>query len=98
MVVLHEDITFWSDGGAETQAARRPIHGADAVARALVGGLRLAPAGFQLRPGWVNGEPGLVATVEGQLFAVGSIEVADDAILAIRVVLNPSKLRGVELR
>jgi RNA polymerase sigma-70 factor (ECF subfamily) len=94
MAVLHDDITFWSDGGAETPAARRPIHGADAVARFLLGGLRLAPSGFQMRPAWVNGEPGIVGTLDGQLFAVGSIEVADDAILAVRFVLNPDKLRG----
>lgn len=95
MAILHEDITLWTDGGAETPAARRPIHGVDAVARVLIGGLRLAPAGFQLRPAWINGEPGIVVTLDGQFAAAGSIEVADDTILALRFVLNPDKLRGV---
>lgn len=95
MAILHEDITFWADGGADTPAVRRPLHGVDAVTRFLLGALPHAPAGFQLRPAWINGEPGIVGTAGGQLIAVGSIEVADDAILAIRVVINPDKLRGV---
>lgn len=94
MALLHEDITLWSDGGAEAQAVRRPIHGPDAVARLLIGGLRKAPPGFRMRPAWINGEPGIVATLDGRLAAAGSIEVADDAILALRFVLNPDKLHA----
>lgn len=94
VALLHEDITFWSDGGAEAQAVRRPIHGPDAVARLLIGGLGKVPPGFRMHAAWINGEPGIVATLDGELAAAVAVEVADDRIVALRAVVNPHKLRA----
>jgi RNA polymerase sigma-70 factor (ECF subfamily) len=94
VALLAEDITLWSDGGGKTAAARNPIHGADRVARFLVGILRKAPGGFaDVRMVRVNGEAGLVAYVGGRPRSVASLEIRDGRIQGIRIVVNPDKLR-----
>ncbi|MCI0397621.1 MAG: RNA polymerase sigma-70 factor, partial [Chloroflexi bacterium] len=91
--VLAEDITVYSDGGGRVAAARRPIHGADKVARFLFGLMRLAPPTTDYHPAWVNGRPGMVVYVDGRPFNTLSVEVSDGRIQAIYIVVNPDKLR-----
>lgn len=93
--VLAADITLWSDGGGKVRAARNPIHGANNVARFLLGILRNAPADVAVRAASVNGGPGLIVSVAGHVQSVLAFDVGDDAIQAIRVVVNPEKLGRV---
>ena len=90
--VLAADITLWSDGGGKVNAARLPIHGADRVARFLVGILRKIPPEFAVRSAWINGAPGLIVYVDSRAQSVFTFDGADDAIQTIRVVVNPDKL------
>lgn len=96
--LLAEDATVWSDGGGVVAAARRPIHGADAVARFLVGIARHVPAGAVHRRCDVNGQPGLVVEVDGASAAVMSLDVRDGRVRAVRIVVNPEKLRELTVR
>ena len=94
--LLSEDVTLYSDGGGKTRAARRPIYGADNVARFLTGILNNIPPGFTVRQSRVNGRPGLVGYFgDGSPQSVVSIEVAEGRIRAIRLVVNPEKLGNV---
>jgi RNA polymerase sigma-70 factor, ECF subfamily len=94
--LLSEDVTLWSDGGGKTRAALNPIHGADKVARFLFGILRKAPPGFVVRRAQVNGRPGLIGYLEdGSPHSVVTFDVAEGCIRAIRLVVNPEKLRAV---
>jgi RNA polymerase sigma-70 factor (ECF subfamily) len=94
--VLSEDVTLWSDGGGKTRAALNPIHGADKVARFFSGILRKAPPGLVVRRALVNGRPGLIGYFEdGRPQSVATFDVAEGSIRAIRLVVNPEKLRAV---
>lgn len=93
--VLAADITLWSDGGGKVQAALNPIHGANNVARFLLGILRRTPADVSARFAVINGGPGLIVSVAGHVQSVLAFDVGDDAIQAIRVVVNPEKLGRV---
>ncbi len=96
LAVLAEDVTLWSDGGGKARAARNPIHGADNVARFLLGTIRKAPPGFAVRPARINGSPGLVGYFgDGTPQSVATFETAGGRIAAIRIVVNPEKLEGV---
>lgn len=96
LTVLADDITLWSDGGGKVSAARRPIHGAAHVARFLFGLQRLATPDFSLAQiQLVNGQPGFIVYERGQPRSVFVIDVVQDHIQAIRVVVNPEKLRHV---
>ena len=93
--LLAEDVVSWSDGGGRVQAARRPIQGRESVARFLVGisAAGRAPEGYAVRPAEVNGRPGRVLVdSSGAPFAVISLEVGEEAVRAVRIVVNPDKL------
>ncbi len=94
--LLSEDVTLWSDGGGKTRAALNPIYGADKVARFCSGILRKAPPGFTVRRTQINGRPGLIGYFgDGRPHSVVTFDVADGSIRAIRLVVNPEKLRAV---
>jgi len=43
--LLADDVTSWSDGGGAVRAARRPMHGAQQVARLVMGSAQKFPPG-----------------------------------------------------
>ena len=94
--LLAEDAVLLSDGGGKTLAALNPIHGADKIARFLLGIASKAPAHVEQRLVWVNGEPGLVNIIDGQTHSVFNLAVGDGRITAVHAVLNPDKLARVE--
>jgi ketosteroid isomerase-like protein len=91
--VLAPEVVLMSDGGGVKQAARRPVIGADKVARYIVGG----SAGVTVtgEPTVVNGSPGLVLRVDGETDGVIAIRVEDDRIVGLYYVRNPEKLTRV---
>lgn len=96
MELLTDDVELVADGGGRATAATRPIRGAEAVARFLIGVARLGPTGWTAAPATVNGGPGLLARdAHGRPFAVLALEPAGERIGAVRVVLNPDKFNGV---
>jgi RNA polymerase sigma-70 factor, ECF subfamily len=93
--MLAHDAVLWSDGGGKTAAARNPIRGADRVARFFVGLARKAPPDFSTRVARVNGRAGVVAYVGGWPYAVITLDTEDERVRAVRIVVNPDKLRGI---
>ena len=94
--LLSEDVTLWSDGGGKTRAALNPIYGADKVARFFSGILRKAPPGLTARQTQINGRPGLIGYFgDGRPQSVVTFDIAEGSIRAIRLVVNPEKLRAV---
>jgi RNA polymerase sigma factor (sigma-70 family) len=96
--LLADDASYWGDGGGKAPLARRPVFGRDRVARfyaKLVPRYFADPAfagGIEIWPAEVNGEPALLSSVGGALFAVIVPEIAGDRISALRIVGNPDKL------
>jgi RNA polymerase sigma-70 factor (ECF subfamily) len=89
--LLHPDIVLRSDGGGVVRAARRPVRGADAVGRLLVGLSRLYPD-LLLRPATVNGAPGTLLVAGEQTIGVVAYSLGAGQVLAIDLVLAPDKL------
>jgi hypothetical protein len=79
-------------GGVVRGAARRPIVGADKMARYLVGGLSKLDQPFTARPIWVNGQPGVRVEVAGELVGAVSMDIEDGRIARLYSVANPDKL------
>ena len=91
--VLDPQVVFRMDSGDASRRAQGPITGAAAVARqVLTRGARFAPLG---RPAIVNGAAGVVVGRVGQPIAVVGFTVAHDRIVAIDVITDPDKLRGL---
>lgn len=94
VATLQPDVAFVSDGGGVVRAARRPVVGADKVARLLVG-LTVREGLGPLPVTAVNGAPGwLVPGPDGAGPPAGAVAVAvrDGRISGIYAVLDPSKL------
>jgi RNA polymerase sigma-70 factor, ECF subfamily len=92
--LLHPDVVFTSDGGGQVTAARKPIEGADRVARLSKA---LATKGIAAGATWelvdVNGLPGWMGVGADGAVTVMSFTVDGGRIVAIDVQRNPEKLR-----
>jgi RNA polymerase sigma-70 factor (ECF subfamily) len=94
--LLASDVVAYGDGGGKGPDLPRPDHGAERVARTLMGGkrfgARLGIVGIRLAE--VNGQPGAVAFGrQGQALLVVSLDIADGLVQAIRAITDPDKLR-----
>ncbi len=108
MEVLSPGVTLVADGGGRALAPRRPVRGADKVARFLVAVATeervarfLASVGSEatgevrVHPAQVNGGPGVVITSGGEPISALVLDVSDGAVQTIHLVANPEKLAGV---
>jgi RNA polymerase sigma-70 factor (ECF subfamily) len=95
--LLAEDSSWTSDGGGKAQAARRVIRGARRVARFGTGVYRKIIAEIGFHPVAVNGDPGYAVLYRGHLFAILTIETDGRRILGVYSIMNPDKLRAVEI-
>jgi RNA polymerase sigma-70 factor (ECF subfamily) len=93
--LLAADAVSLTDGGGRATAARAPIRGADRVARFFVGLFRKAPPGLEQRRVRVNGRPGVMTLLDGQVINVLTLDVIDGRIAACYVVRNPEKLARI---
>ncbi|MEW2246800.1 RNA polymerase sigma-70 factor [Streptomyces sp. NPDC006975] len=96
MELLAPDVTCWSDGGGKVTAARRPVHGADHVARWILGVLaKPQTRGVVAERALINGELGLLMTLGGTPVGALTYDVSDGRIQNLRLQVNPDKLTGV---
>jgi RNA polymerase sigma-70 factor (ECF subfamily) len=93
--LLAADAVLVSDGGGKAKAALAPIRGAERVARFFLGILSKAPPDLELRRVRVNGRPGLMALLHGQVANVLTLDVDGGRIAACYIIRNPDKLARV---
>ena len=97
VALLASDAVLHSDGGGKAPAVPNLVHGADRVARALLGGLRkLVPGDLTNRMAQINGDPGIVSYSRGRAFSVLTLEIDQERIQAVYIVTNPEKLAHLE--
>jgi RNA polymerase sigma factor (sigma-70 family) len=93
VAILDPDVIFRADAGIASPLARAPITGAEAVAEQILArGSRFAP---HARPAIVNGSAGVVVGEGIRPIAVVGFTVAHDRIVAIDLITDPEKLRGL---
>jgi RNA polymerase sigma-70 factor (ECF subfamily) len=95
--MLASDAILYSDGGGKAPAAFVPIRGAAKVARFFVGVRRKLPAATEAHPVRVNGQPGVITTVNGQVTDVITLDIIDGRIANCFIIRNPEKLARVVL-
>ncbi|KAB8197746.1 RNA polymerase sigma-70 factor [Nonomuraea phyllanthi] len=93
--VLAPEVVLVSDGGGVKQAAPRPITGAGKVARFILGSIGKAGVTLTGDPTAVNGNPGLVVRVDGEIDGVIAARVEDDRLTGLYYVRNPQKLTRI---
>jgi RNA polymerase sigma-70 factor (ECF subfamily) len=94
--LLADDAVLIGDGGGKGFAALQPVRTADRVARGFLGALQKMPPD-QAWIDEVNGQPAIVATREGRMFAVLVLDVEQDGrVRRLYSVVNPDKLRHLQ--
>jgi RNA polymerase sigma-70 factor, ECF subfamily len=95
--LLAPDVVLVSDGGGKKRAALRPLHGAEKIARWLMGVLSEEEASaFEVRLAKLNGEDAFIAYNGDEVDSVGFTEIdASGRISQIYVVRNPDKLTAI---
>jgi RNA polymerase sigma-70 factor (TIGR02957 family) len=91
--VLAPDVVVISDGGGLVAASRRPIIGAEKVAKVLVHALKIP--GFAVTSASFNGMPGARVRSDDATAAV-SLVVEEGRITRIYAIANPHKLSRLE--
>ena len=97
MSMLAPDVAWTADSGGKASAARRPVIGADKVARTVVG---LVGQGMQLPDVRVetvicNAAPALLIYQADRLEGVFTVEIVDGKISNFYAMRNPDKLAAV---
>ena len=93
MALLAPDAVLLSDGGGHVQAARNPVHGAERVARFLVGIVAKAPDDIEAVVATVNGQPGAVLRWSGVTMGTIGLDIGGDVVNGVHIVVNPHKLQ-----
>ncbi|MFF3485777.1 RNA polymerase sigma-70 factor [Streptomyces sp. NPDC002701] len=98
--LLTADAVSVGDGGGKVPARTKPFEGALAVAKFLRGLFKPAPSKRALVGGspeihvtTANGDPAVVAVVEGRVVGIMCLEITAEGIAAFRSQANPDKLR-----
>jgi RNA polymerase sigma-70 factor (ECF subfamily) len=94
--LLAPDVVLLSDGGGKKRAALRPLHGAESVARWLIGVSVKTPV---VDARWVvaNGNVALLMYTDDGLDSIGTVYAVDGRITEIYLVRNPDKLVGLDI-
>jgi RNA polymerase sigma-70 factor (ECF subfamily) len=97
MTMLAPDATWTADSGGIVSAARRPVVGAERVARAIAGLMRRAAEMGTLRADMVtcNSAPAVLLYLGEQLEGVITLEIAAGKITNFYVMRNPEKLAAL---
>jgi len=95
--VLVPDAVAISDGGGLVSAARRPVYGAEQVARFVLGVLEKFGQGVRSIPVTANGELAFLAIAESaegvEPIALWSLDVGERGVRAVHIVRSPLKLK-----
>ncbi|HMC39914.1 MAG TPA: hypothetical protein VKI19_09655, partial [Acidimicrobiales bacterium] len=92
---LAPDVVCVTDGGANRYAARRPVVGPARVARFLTNLTHKYIDEMTAENATVNGEPGIIARLKGEIDFVAAFEVDAGLVRTVRIIRNPDKLRLV---
>lgn len=96
--MLARDAILYSDGGGKVAAARRPVSGAETIAKFMIGIQKGVIEEVRAEVRSVNGKPGLLVYLGGRLQSVWSFLIEDGKVQNIFVVLNPEKLEHLRTR
>ncbi|MFC4119935.1 RNA polymerase sigma-70 factor [Nonomuraea zeae] len=94
--VLAPDVVALSDGGGVKHALLRPVVGADHVARLLAVGWWKRDAERSTELVQINGGPGLLVRVNGEIDGVVAVRVENGYVTGAYHVRNPEKLSRIE--
>lgn len=97
MELLAPDVVWTADSAGKRSAARRPVTGAERVARLVAGLIRAAGESGRIEPAVYNNAPALKLYLGDSFEGIVTVEVVDGRISHFYAMRNPDKLTGVDI-
>jgi RNA polymerase sigma factor (sigma-70 family) len=95
LAALAPDVVLVADGGGQRRTAARPVVGRHRVARFLSNVAHRFAGRTSVQLATVNGEPGVVVCLDGELDQVLGFESDGVVVTGIKIIRNPDKLARV---
>jgi RNA polymerase sigma-70 factor (ECF subfamily) len=95
--MLSADVVWTADSDGKVSAARRPVAGAERVAKLVIGLVRLAGESGRVEPAMYNNAPALKLYLGDSFEGVITVEFTDGRISHFYAMRNPDKLAGVDI-
>lgn len=95
LAMLAPDAVWTADSGGKVSAARKPVIGAERVARAVAGLMRKAQGQLRVETVTCNSAPAVLFYLDEQLEGVITVEIVDEKITNFYVMRNPDKLAAL---
>jgi RNA polymerase sigma-70 factor (ECF subfamily) len=98
MATLAPDVVWTADSNGKASAARRPVLGAEKVAKLVLGLLRTAGSLGRIEPAVYNNTPAMVLRLDDHLECVITLEITDGRITNLYAMRNPDKLAAASVQ
>lgn len=95
--LLAPDVVWTADSDGKRSAARRPVTGAQSVAKLIIGLMRFTASGGRFEPTTYNNAPAFKLYLGDSFEGVITVEVVDGKITHFYAMRNPDKLTGVDI-
>jgi RNA polymerase sigma-70 factor (TIGR02957 family) len=89
-------VVLLTDGGPTRRAARHPVVGGARVVRLLANLARRLEGSVTVEPATVNGDPGVIFSIDGQTDTAAAFELRQGKVTAIWLIRNPDKLTHLD--
>jgi RNA polymerase sigma-70 factor (ECF subfamily) len=93
--LMAEDVELIGDGGGKVQSFSKVLRGSQRLAQLYFALWRRLGAAVRMELVEINGEPGLLRFVDGQLESAQTFEIEGERIVRIRAQRNPDKLARI---
>ncbi|MDQ0573375.1 RNA polymerase sigma-70 factor (TIGR02957 family) [Variovorax paradoxus] len=93
--LMAEDVELIGDGGGKVQTFSKMLRGSQRLAQLYFALWRRMGAAVRMELVDINGEPGLLRFVDGQLESAQTFEIEGERIVRIRAQRNPDKLARI---
>ncbi|MGN7402390.1 RNA polymerase sigma factor SigJ [Cytobacillus praedii] len=97
--LLDKDASHYSDGGGKAQAVQSPVVGISNIIHfyeQLMQWFKLNRSRYSYQISKVNGSPGILLFIDGQISYVYSFETVGDRMQKIYAISNPDKLKHIQ--
>jgi RNA polymerase sigma-70 factor (ECF subfamily) len=91
-------VVWTADSNGKASAARRPVLGAEKVAKLVMGVVRAAGSLGRIEPAVYNSAPALVLHLGDHVVCVITIEITDGRITNLYAMRNPDKLAAASVQ
>jgi RNA polymerase sigma-70 factor (ECF subfamily) len=95
--MLSADVVWTADSDGKVSAARRPVTGAERVAKLVIGLVRVAGESGRVEPAMYNNAPALKLYLGESFEGIITVEITDGRISHFYAMRNPDKLTGVDI-